>query len=768
MKKDVWQALYPMGYRILYAVLLVSILLSGLGDFFGISKVGVCHLFFAVVLLILLIGINYGKTNGKIISGILMLFCIIFLVPFVGAGQIQGFWMDYFCWLIGQEGYQLQWLLGYELLQMLLIVLGGYGLAILVEKKQIVKDLLALLILIAILICMLRKIEMSHGSVIFAMLFIMLSFIERTRMNWKKRKERDKREYLLGVIFFCMVYMVLLFFAPVEKEPYDWKFLRDMYSRINKKITILVEDIKKSETEDFALSMEGISEDGGLVSQLLKNDRELMTINGDPGLITNIYLTGKIYNTFTGRQWQKENLENAKEYPIDTLETCYAIKKYAQVDSRDYIRIADLKIGYEYFHSGYVFSPLKLVKLEDMEYQTEGREFLFKEKKGYGTTYKLSYYQLNVKELDWNKMLQIMTAEQEEVWKNVVQSHTLGKRGNYSLADLEQYQKAMKEHYFQEVSLSEEVRVALAKITENCKTDIEKLQAIENALSTYEYTKNPGKLPQWVNSQETFLEYFLLEGQKGYCSHFATAFVLLARAEGFPARYVEGFCVPYKNTKEMKVTGNMVHAWPEVYIKGIGWLPFEPTPGYKDTRYTGWEVADSKGNNTEKTVKRVQTSDSSVDVKEPVEVNGTEAHQKDVIGQGILWSIFLFIAFLIIERVIERAIFKRRYHRLTTTQKFLVVVRRMMWIFARLGYRRLETETLREWQERVREAFPQLLPETSGFVFIRGYEEYLYRGGEVSVEMLCQTIEEKRALLLWLREERKWQYYMIKIFPTKY
>lgn len=98
---------------------------------------------------------------------------------------------------------------------------------------------------------------------------------------------------------------------------------------------------------------------------------------------------------------------------------------------------------------------------------------------------------------------------------------------------------------------------------------------MEKELSSYTYTKNPGKLPDSIINQEDFLDYFLLESQKGYCSYFATAFVLMARAEGIPARYVEGFCVPVTTNKKMTVTANMAHAWPEVYIEGIGWLPFD-------------------------------------------------------------------------------------------------------------------------------------------------------------------------------------------------
>ena len=34
----------------------------------------------------------------------------------------------------------------------------------------------------------------------------------------------------------------------------------------------------------------------------------------------------------------------------------------------------------------------------------------------------------------------------------------------------------------------------------------------------------------------------------------------------------------------------MAHAWPEVYIEGLGWIPFEPTPDYEKIRYTPWQL----------------------------------------------------------------------------------------------------------------------------------------------------------------------------------
>lgn len=85
------------------------------------------------------------------------------------------------------------------------------------------------------------------------------------------------------------------------------------------------------------------------------------------------------------------------------------------------------------------------------------------------------------------------------------------------------------------------------------------------------------------------VEYFLMESRKGYCTHFASAGALLLRALGIPARYASGYIVKLgefvrtEDGYEASVKDNNAHAWAEIYLDGVGWTPFEMTPGYLDT-----------------------------------------------------------------------------------------------------------------------------------------------------------------------------------------
>lgn len=83
-----------------------------------------------------------------------------------------------------------------------------------------------------------------------------------------------------------------------------------------------------------------------------------------------------------------------------------------------------------------------------------------------------------------------------------------------------------------------------------------------------------------------FVEYFLFESHEGYCAHFASAAVLMLRYLGVPARYATGYSVSASEFSGMAggeymavVRDRQAHAWAEVYLDGVGWIPVEVTPG---------------------------------------------------------------------------------------------------------------------------------------------------------------------------------------------
>ena len=86
-----------------------------------------------------------------------------------------------------------------------------------------------------------------------------------------------------------------------------------------------------------------------------------------------------------------------------------------------------------------------------------------------------------------------------------------------------------------------------------------------------------------------FLARFMTETQSGYDIHYASAATVMLRYLGVPARYVEGYFLPadeaaaYASGEPITLTTAHAHAWTEFYLRGIGWIPFETTPGYIDS-----------------------------------------------------------------------------------------------------------------------------------------------------------------------------------------
>jgi len=74
------------------------------------------------------------------------------------------------------------------------------------------------------------------------------------------------------------------------------------------------------------------------------------------------------------------------------------------------------------------------------------------------------------------------------------------------------------------------------------------------------------------------VDHVLFTTQQGYCEYYASAFIVLARANGLPTRMVTGF-FPSDESIEggYLYRERQAHAWPEVYFPGYGWIGFEPT-----------------------------------------------------------------------------------------------------------------------------------------------------------------------------------------------
>lgn len=134
--------------------------------------------------------------------------------------------------------------------------------------------------------------------------------------------------------------------------------------------------------------------------------------------------------------------------------------------------------------------------------------------------------------------------------------------------DVRRYKRLPKE-------LDPRIAVLAREIVAGAENPYDQASAIEKyLLASYAYSLEGG------HDEKDPLADFLFGRKSGHCEFFSTAFVVLARSLGLPARPVGGFYGGEHNT-----VGNYIairqadaHAWAEVYFPGAGWTVFDATP----------------------------------------------------------------------------------------------------------------------------------------------------------------------------------------------
>lgn len=750
------------GYRLLYTAILFCMVLTGAGRFLGITDPSVVHILTAAVVIALCVVIQLLKGRSRMVFVILTAVFFMVVIMAVGVRQCALFLQMWLRWAVGAPGWEEEWSIGYELIQTVFLTFLCYAVQFVLERYLIVKVLTADILISLLLFCLLTEWEVSHIGVVFLLCYIFMVYAEWVQQEWKKTGSVDRKRHMLWIMPFVALYFVLLWIMPAPEHPYEWGFVRKTYSQLSESVISLTQNLM-SGGDDFDTTLSGFSGEGDMHDGLEENGREVMTVRASGRLMTNVYLTGKIYDTFNGREWTQENHVSDTHEFEDTVQTRKAAEGFEEGVLRDYLSSVKLTVRYRYFRTEYLFAPLKTdriqVRGEREPYLWDGDNLLFRKRRGYGTEYEVNYYQINAGAYDFDQFL---------------------KRADMPEEDKERTQR-IYDSYLEDIVLSEETEHYLEALTEGVDDPIDRLRIIEYELSSWLYTRHPEKMPEGIGSAGEFLDYFLIESREGYCTHFATAFALLARTQGIPSRYVQGFCVPMEKG-ETPVYSDMAHAWPEIYLDGVGWIPFEPTPGYGRVRYTPW--ATEQGNDgivvtyEEPSQKEAGETDGEETYAEEAEAERGAGVRRffEVVGYAAAVVCVTGMIFLTLQRVLRR----RRYRRMNMTGKFLMEAAVNRRVLAALGLRRDEKETLQEFRERaisgeVLQLSRKLTPygeESQEFgeraarmgcrlKFVEDYEEILYGEKEADEDMVRTVAAERKELMRILKEKKKWRYFVL-------
>jgi transglutaminase-like putative cysteine protease len=115
-----------------------------------------------------------------------------------------------------------------------------------------------------------------------------------------------------------------------------------------------------------------------------------------------------------------------------------------------------------------------------------------------------------------------------------------------------------------------------ASLTAQADTRFDKAIRIQDYLrQTYIYDIQVPASP----AGQDIVDHFLFESSRGFCSHYASAMVVMLRSVDVPARLVTGYAQGEYDAarRAYRVPASTAHAWVEVYFPIYGWVEFEPT-----------------------------------------------------------------------------------------------------------------------------------------------------------------------------------------------
>lgn len=255
----------------------------------------------------------------------------------------------------------------------------------------------------------------------------------------------------------------------------------------------------------------------------------------------------------------------------------------------------------------------------------------------------------------------------------------------------------------------------------------DQVKAVESYLRGSDFTYNTQDVA--VPDEDTdYVEQFLFETQVGYCDNFSTSMAVMLRTLDIPTRWVKGYTggemvESSEDESVYEVTNANAHSWVEVYFPGTGWVPFEPTRGFDaeaDYQFAESEEAE------------VEPPENEEDHEELEEEQEEPEESQQAAGDSFtmpLWP-FLLLAGIaavlgfVFRRKLITAYILAKYRHIDDTGTFVKSFYSLLWLLGYAGWKKEDSETLREYAERMDHHY-----QTEDMAFLtREFEKYYYGG----------------------------------------
>ncbi|MBP5298642.1 MAG: transglutaminase domain-containing protein [Lachnospiraceae bacterium] len=691
-------------YELIYVLTVAMGGVSLLAWNYGLEKTGFLMILCGLIVAGIAVAFRRSKLNGRLI--IIGIFVMILATGFFLSrnDSVNEFFSenDYYLWV--------------PLVGLLAFILGE-----IICRIRMAKIVVSLLSLGWLIVCTALGFRTEKIFVAATLLLLLLTFVEEVQLRWNKTGFTEHKGHVVYVAPFIILSFVLILVSPAPKNPYDWNFAKKIYQAARDKIEELDIRFSIGKAGDSAEKLIGFSDRGLLADEAGKEEKDVMILSNVNSTIGMIKLTGKTFSTFDGREWSDEDDSLAPDVIMDTVGMWASVNDYTDKTQNLALR-TDMKVEFVRMKTNHPFVPLKTVPtIKDLatgEYSQVGGDLMWPESKAYESKYFVSYYRLNTGNSIFKEYLRDGKVPTKDSYLESEYKLNTDRIENCGYEDYLAHVNHIKDTYGKTVVLSPKLREFMDKVYSGAESDVDKIDRLEELLRSFTYSETPGELPDGIKNESDFLDYFVLESRKGFCSHFATAFVLLARAEGIPARYAQGYIVYPKGKREITVKSSWGHAWPEVYYDNAGWIAYEPTPAYVNNSY--WETEEGTP------VQKVQAApgynasayENLTDLTEENETVRIRIKWYTIVIPMIMGMVFISLVFFIVNMIMAR-----RFEKMKEEDKFVALCRQNIRILRLSGKAMGDNETLHEYRERLLEN-----DGTEDFSFLEGYEKYLYRG----------------------------------------
>ncbi|MBR3631196.1 MAG: hypothetical protein IKN55_12100, partial [Oscillospiraceae bacterium] len=616
---------------------------------------------------------------------------------------------------------------------------------ILTERFFLLKRAVTALLLLGCIAAAVLDREIGKAPFALTGFLLLVHLAEELQRQWHKSGYPDCKEHVTRTAPFFLAVCLAVYLIPAPAEPYDWQPVRELCHRIALFSTRVYGSLTHPSEE---YSKIGFSDQGAFGAALAGNEEEVLLLHTDQPSIRHYALVGCISGEFTGREWIFDTGIDGCSRMTDTIETACAVRKFTDSFQTDYLQKAAMQYEVRFYNTQYLFSPAK-IKLESTRDKTPGiseknGSIVSKKRLQYQDTYTVLCYVLNYSNPQLPALLDTAAPITEEEWNKTANAEKALNKPGYTYADYQNYRQAVYRDYCHSYPVSEQVQALLDGIRSDASGRYETLKALEACLNQMEYSTDCGPLPESVTDAGSYLDYFLFTSRKGYCMHYATAFVLMANEMGIPCRYVQGYNVRRDSSGAFLVTQDNAHAWPEAYFDHVGWVAFEPTPGY--TVQEGWSRAEGSPRQPEP-VPEASVPESST---EPGSLPEPEAESAGIRPLLFLVPCAGLIGFLLLWYCIRRLLSRRKYRRMQHAAKFRYLTQQSLRLLGYLGFRRETDETLSEFLERMQHSDRQDIKPHLGFLPV--YEAVLYSDREVTEAELLSAETTYRQLYALVRK----------------